>query len=796
MKFARTSFAVKATSGHLKSTAHFSALAGIFLSVLVFATPRSQAQFSPGPNPISGSVTAAQTIAAGSGTVSANSSLTVSNASTATDAITVTGNSSIVNSGTIQQTTAGSKAGRAIRLNAANVTVIITNNVGGLITAADSDPIQINKASDSVVMFNFGTVDSPNPSAGGAQAIDWSAITTGSNILYNYSSGTLTASEADAVRPGVNGVVYNYGLIKSITSTASSSDGIDAQANTGIVINNGSANIAGALIEGGRHGITGGSTPTGVFTMGITNQNNSIIQGDNGSGINIDGTTNNAGELVSIVNSGTITGRGVTADGDGVDVDGLVNITNNGVIKSLNSFNDTSEGITVGGGTIINTGTIEGDIISGSGGTGTGRGITFAGVDKDSNDNPIPAQGIYGVVNVTNSGLIKGQSNSGITVTGSTSGFAVTITNLAGGNIEGDGATMAAFQGSNDNTTITNSGTIMAANSGTAIIFGSGSNVLNVTGGQASILGNIVGGSGTDSMVINPGAGNSFNYSGAISSFSSVAVNSGTVTFTGASTYSGSTTITGGKLIVNGSIANSAVRVNSGGVLAGSGTSGFITVSAGAKLAPGDPTSFTATGLAINGGATANGGGVYHVDITAGVGVPVAGSTYDQTVLTASGVALSLDKTDSTGSILSLSVAGTLRESGIGSPGNPYDAASGNVSLDNYFILKLQAGSASLDPTNNRFALASDGTNFVAINYNPLEFSGNNPDGIGTFTLDGQEWAISYNGDYDTNSTIGGNDVVITAIPEPRTYALVIGGFGLLFLFRRRRRRGLFAPAK
>ncbi len=92
--------------------------------------------------------------------------------------------------------------------------------------------------------------------------------------------------------------------------------------------------------------------------MTITNYAGATIQGDDGSGINLDGVDNT--EQITITNHGTIQGDGVTGDGDGVDVDGVVNLNNTGTIQSLNALNDTSEGVTVGGGTIINSGTIEG----------------------------------------------------------------------------------------------------------------------------------------------------------------------------------------------------------------------------------------------------------------------------------------------------------------------------------------------------------------------------------------------------------------------------------------------------
>jgi hypothetical protein len=280
----------------------------------------------PGPNPIAGTVTTAQTLPGGAGVVSSTGNLQVSGSSVA---ITVTGTSSIQNDGMIKQT----GTGRAIRDNTGGLTLTVTNSAGALLQAADADAIQMNRPNSNISFDNHGSVISLNASAGGSQAIDWNAITTGTNTLHNYPTGFIEAFEADAVRPGVNGSVINEGTIKAVTNTASSSDSVDGQTNNGLVINNN----GNGLIEGGRHGITGGAVNDTVsFTLSVTNQLNATIQGDNGSGMNIDGF--NANEVVTIQNQGTITGNGVTGDGDGVDVDGLVNLTNTGVIRSLNAF--------------------------------------------------------------------------------------------------------------------------------------------------------------------------------------------------------------------------------------------------------------------------------------------------------------------------------------------------------------------------------------------------------------------------------------------------------------------------
>jgi hypothetical protein len=304
---------------------------------------------------------------------------------------------------------------------------------------------------------NYGVMTSLNASAGGSQVVDFNAILSGANTVNNYAGGVMHAYEADAVRPGVNGVVYNAGQIIATTTTGSSSDGIDAQNNSGVQI----TNDTGGLIEGGRHGITGGAVDATVsFTMSVTNNAGATIQGDNGSGINIDGF--NANEVVTVVNHGTITGNGhdigdgADHDGDGVDVDGLVNLTNTGTILSKNAFSQPadglafSEGVTVGGGTIVNSGTIEGSVAAGNT-NAVGRGITLSGNDRAGGGR----DPIYGDATVTNQagGLIKGDSDSGIAVVGANvSGHKVTIDNQAGATIKGGGTTAAAIDASNAST--------------------------------------------------------------------------------------------------------------------------------------------------------------------------------------------------------------------------------------------------------------------------------------------------------------------------------------------------------
>jgi len=535
-------------------------------TVLCAALALTMGSAAATPFTIGGNTTAAQTLGSGeTGTVAAGAALTVAGTAVA---VTVNGsNATLNNQGTIAQT----GSGRAIRDNTGVANLVVNNgsatNAAATIRTADGDVIQMNKPAASVTLNNYGALVSLNASAGGSQAVDFSAM-TGANVLNNYAGGLITAREADSVRPGANGVVFNAGTIRSTTPGGSSSDGIDGQENSGIRITNAGTGV----IDGGRHGITGGAATAATgYTMNVTNDAGGVIRGSNGAGINLDGF--NANQVVTVVNRGTIVGNGVAGDGDGVDVDGMVDITNSGIIRSSNAFSAAgsgvaySEGISAGGGTIVNAGRIEGLVAAGNT-NAVGRGITLAGNDLANGTR----EGIYGNTSVTNQagGVIRGGSDSAIVAAGAASGYTITLNNNAGAVILGGGAANAAVRTVGDRTVIVNAGTIDGASSGKAIAMGSASNSLTIRGGNAVVIGSIDGGAGgVNTMVIDAGAGNTFSYAGAIANFNSVAIDSGAVTFSGQSSYTGATILNGGSLTLVGEqrIASGSALVLAGGLL-------------------------------------------------------------------------------------------------------------------------------------------------------------------------------------------------------------------------------------
>jgi len=233
-----------------------------------------------------------------------------------------------------------------------------------------------------------------------------------------------------------------------------------------------------------------------------------------------------------------------------VDVDGVVNLTNYGTIQSVTAHNDTSEGVTVGGGTIINDGgTIQGSVSAlernTPGSTSTGRGITIAGIDKYTDaggtDYNIAPRAPYVATTITNrnGGLIKGDSDSAIAFTSAlSSGFTHTINNDATSTLQGGGTAVAAIVTAADKVNINNSGTIDGSSSGKAIQGGSGGINVHLTGPSAVVLGDMFGAAGADNLLtISPGAAATFSYNGTIANFRTTEVATGTFAFDGKLTF-------------------------------------------------------------------------------------------------------------------------------------------------------------------------------------------------------------------------------------------------------------------
>ena len=506
------------------------------------------AQLAPGPNPVTGTV-GAQTLSSGNGTVDATGKISTTGS---TVALVITGTSTLLNKGTIEAT----GTGRAMDSNSGVANLTVTNN--GLISSVSADAFRVNTNS-SVLLTNSGTIRVTN----GGQAIDWAAITSRNNVLNNLAGGMISAVGEDAVRPGTGGIVNNEGTISaSVTGGASpsGSDGIDLRTFTGIQINN------GGLISG-RHGIATDGSNAGPSTVTVTNKSGGIVQALNGSGLNIDGAFPGVTAKVTNLFGGTFKGGVLAAategDGDGIDVDGVLTLSNAGDVLGLGAKGaaNNAEGIAAGGGSITNaaTGRIIGSTLAADAPNGdssrAGNGIL---IDDSNGGDAIAA------TTVVNSGLIQGKSGFGIKIVGT---YADSISNNVGGIIRGAG-TGATLQTGGGADIVTNSGAIIS-DVGNAIDLQDGDDTLKISGGSASIVGNISGGTGTNAVTMDLGTGSSFSYAGVLSNFNTLEVKSGTTTLSGANAYTGQTAISGGTLVLDGAnrISSASALALNGGTL-------------------------------------------------------------------------------------------------------------------------------------------------------------------------------------------------------------------------------------
>ena len=218
----------------------------------------------------------------------------------------------------------------------------------------------------------------------------------------------------------------------------------------------------------------------------------------------------------------------------------------------------------------------------------------------------------------------------------------------------------------------------------------------------------------------------------------------GIVTLSGVNTYTGATTVGGGSLVLanTGSIAtNSAVAVNAGATFAGSGTvtnRAPVTVNSGGHLSPGsmDPLSgVSSIGTLTTGAQTWNGGGAYDWQIGALTGT--SGTNWD--LVSLSGLTI-------------------------------------NATSTNKFILNVGNLGVTLPATGSyswAIASLSSGTWGTIANLNS-RFQVNLPT---AWAADAYRFSITQ----DT-----ANLYLTMAVPEPRTYALLLGVATLGFIgFRR-----------
>jgi hypothetical protein len=371
------------------------------------------------------------------------------------------GNVTVSNAGTIDATASDSRAINMDGDTTNHITTFSLTNTGTIKSQDDavrlSGSTKSTTATGTISVDNSGTIESTATGSGGGQAIDFDDLKSASAhiTITNEKTGIITSASNDAMRPGTEATVNNYG---HITSTASDTMAIDLANSTGNTINN----YAGGVIEGAKHAIDGASSQT-IYNAGT-------LTGDLGSGVNLDTLSTDPMSHITNAATGTITGTaaGAVRSGDAIDVDGLVQVDNYGTIHTVGTSTvSTNEAITVGGGNINN---YSGGVI---------HSVQNA-IDVDGGTDSVTGAELndFSAVTVYNEGTIISDNNIAVSIFGS---FGDTITNK--GSITGLISTGAG----NDTFNLYGGSTITGTIDG-----GTGTDVINLLGTGSGTVANVV----------------------------------------------------------------------------------------------------------------------------------------------------------------------------------------------------------------------------------------------------------------------------------------------------------------
>lgn len=493
---------------------------------------------------------------------------------------------------------------------------------------------------------------------------------TGANAGFVVSGGTLamtsTSSQATILRLGgsivgatsgtLSGGAMNLSqfLLGDRGGTSAGSSAADAT----FTMTGGTLTLDS--LQGG--GLYVGNNPqnaTTPFNRGFFNQSGGVTTN---SGVLQIGVNTQTGVSIGSLSltSGTFTQVGVTQVG--------VSGTGTGVVGTMAVSGGrfaTTGAFFVGGTSATNVGGAVS--VTGNGlftGTNAGRNVTVsvsrAANDATAGNNTFLVNGgtaTIDVLNVYRSGTFTvsaGQAtvNSALLLSGTTGGAGAgrltggTLLVQSGSNTAtftvGQNASFVQSGGSAtvDAATITAAGANFALQAGTFTAGGFTASqpvaidgTLNLNGVTASIgalsgagtIGRSAVGSGTVSIGDATNSTFAGSIANALGTLALTKAGAGTVTLTGTSSYTGPTAINAGKLLVNGQLGNTAVNVNAGGLLGGSGLIlGAVTI-AGGTLSPGNsPGQLSVASLVLGAPGT----------VLMEIAGTTAGTQYDQISLT------------------------------------------------------------------------------------------------------------------------------------------------------------------
>ncbi|WP_227318575.1 autotransporter outer membrane beta-barrel domain-containing protein [Cedecea davisae] len=437
-------------------------------------------------------------------------------------------------------------------------------NTPSVAAVTGSSNVTLNIDSTASGSYTLGTTPTPF-------SVDTSSAITSNGTFTLSGNGTGVANRGALLIGVNNGNTVTNGAAGTLTTTGAYNDGMAANGNNNILINNGTITTSG----NNSYGITAawGQSNPGASGNTITNTGTVTTSGNNARAISLlggSGTVNNSGTL-------TTTGR----DAPTVFLQGNnATLNNSGIIQSK--------------GTASSSGSVDGVVANTLGSSFNTTINNLAGGQIISN-NGIGIRSTNGNITITNAGLIQGGSGTAIlSGNGSISLILQTGSQIVGladggkGNnsvtLEGAGMADNAFTnfqtlnmtGSDWTWAGTGAFTTALIQNGTLDLTGTLGTTTASVAATVSSGATLQANSANLPLSVNNGGlvrflqNNQGEYSGAISGSGAVEkAGAGTLAVTGANSYSGGTTITSGTL---SAARDSALGDAAGGLTFNGGT--------------------------------------------------------------------------------------------------------------------------------------------------------------------------------------------------------------------------------